>query len=363
MNPAKSRALYLHIPFCSAICCYCDFPKLLALDRYIEPYLAALKNELLTIDSQPLSTIYIGGGTPTVLTVSQLEDLLAFIAERFGKPAGEFSVETTPEALTPDKLDALLKAGVNRVSIGVQTFNRLPYLDRTADPAKLQELTALFTSRRFKEYSFDLIYGWPGTRAADALCDLRFLLDLCPSHLSCYPLQLEAGTRLAQLGLKMLSDDAVADQYEALVDALSAAGFERYEISNFARLGHESQHNMTYWRGGEYLAAGLGACSYVGGIRTTRTRSLTRYLSGDCQSEIEIESPAEIINDYVMLNLRLSRGFALADFKERFGCDFLALYQCEISRVQSDLLIAGGRVRVRPEKLYVLDSVLTELLK
>lgn len=336
----------------------------MAIKKFIRPYLDALEQEISTIPPQPLDTIYIGGGTPTILSGEELVELCSSLKERFGLPAKEFSIETTISALTPEKISLLASHGVNRISIGVQTFNpHPPYLDRVSNFFELKKLVDAIRQFAEIEYSFDLIYGWPDSTLEELEGDLAKILSLSPHHISCYPLAIEAGTKLALAGLSPLPDESLADQYSYLVDRLALAGYPRYEISNFSRPGSFSFHNLTYWQGDDYLAAGLGACSFLNPERVTRTRSLARYLAGDFIDQVEVETKEEIINDYLMLNLRLTDGFSLSDFFSRFGLDFLQLYQKEIEKVREYLIIDKDRVSVRPELLFVLDSVLVELLK
>jgi oxygen-independent coproporphyrinogen-3 oxidase len=363
--PNKPQALYIHIPFCDHICSYCDFPKYLSSRQKEESYLSALKKELNGIDETDLNTVYIGGGTPSALEPPLLTDLLSFINSKF-KIHEEFTLEGNPESLSEEKAQILFNYGVNRVSLGVQSLSGevLKDLGRLPESQKLaEEAIANLHRAGIFNLNVDFIYGMEKEKDADLQKDVNWALEQKVTHVSAYSIQIEKGTKLySQPGLTK-EEDGLADDYALLVESLEKAGFQRYEVSNFAKPGFESKHNLTYWHNEEYYAAGLGAVSYVKGLRATRTRNLNKYLAGqeiidNCQQD----DLADREFNYLMLNLRLTEGFSLADFQEKFHKDFMKSYQKELLMAQDRLKIENGRVKVKKDSLYVLDAILVDLL-
>ena len=275
------RHLYLHLPFCSHRCGYCDFVTVLGRrtehERYVDAVLAELEHErpLLAGD---LETIFLGGGTPSFTEPTALARLLAALP-----PAEEVTVEANPETLTPE-LARLLRVGrVNRISLGVQTFvpQLLRVLERRADGEAVRRAFYLLRDAGIDNISLDLIYGIPGQTVGDLERDLDAALALEPDHLSCYELEAKPGTRFTHAHGAELSrqGEAMEDYFERVVERLVGAGFRWYETANFCRPRRESRHNLAYWRGRDYLGLGIGAVSTVGGRRWRNRLSLGRYVA------------------------------------------------------------------------------------
>lgn len=364
LKPKPTKSLYIHIPFCEHICSYCDFPKLVGLEELKKSYLLMLFKELDRLLERSFKTVYVGGGTPTSLDYEDLKSLLLYINDRFLlEPDYEYSFETTIEELAEEKISLLKSFGVNRISIGVQTFNtKLPYLNRFANFKELEEKVRLLHKYGLTNYSFDLIYGFPGSDVSDLKQDLDLALSLEPQHISCYPLQIEENSILFHKGVEPLDEDQVADQYDFLVPYLKDRSYQRYEISNFAKKGFESKHNLAYWHQDNYEAAGLGAVSYLDGIRTTRTRSIALYNKGDYYESV-IDESDDLLFDYLMLSLRLQEGFSLREFQERFGFNFKTRFKTELSQLQDAIIIDEERVRINEDCFFILNSILVTLLK
>lgn len=361
MNPPRS--LYVHIPFCRHICPYCDFPKLLLSTGYQERYTKALLNEDTRYQDLHFDTIYLGGGTPSALDASLLKLILEELVRRHGTPK-EFTIECNPEDVNP-RLVSLLKAcGINRISLGVQSIKEstLKMLGRRHTPEDAARAIALCREAGIDNLSCDFIYGLPGERMDDLKNDLDWVRKENLPHVSFYALQLEPHTMFAIQKVQPPSDDTLSLYYDTIDTALRSMGLDRYEVSNWARPGFESRHNTCYWRGDPYAAIGYGASSYVDGVRAVRTRSMTDYLAGKYIFSSRAESLAEQEFDYLMCNLRLRDGFSLKDFKERFNKDFLLAYADRIEALRDDLEIDDSRVRVKRDKLYILDSILVDLL-
>ena len=291
MIPARAdpwiwpRAAYVHIPFCAHKCGYCDFASLAGADHLSERYLDALERELATI-GQPneVDTIFVGGGTPTRLDARALARLVAMIRRWFPlATGGEWTVEANPGTLDEEKADVLASGGVNRVSLGAQSFQPalLQALERNHAPEEVARALE-WVRPRFPQWSFDLIFGVPGSTPEMWVDDLETALGLGPSHLSCYGLVYEKGTALWkqwQAGqVQPVEEEAERTMYAQTIDRLEGAGLSMYEISNFARPGHESRHNLVYWVNDAYFGVGLGAARYVGGVRSVNTREMSAYL-------------------------------------------------------------------------------------
>lgn len=375
---AAPRAAYIHVPFCAHKCGYCDFASLAGVDHLADRYLEALGLELSQLLNTPreVDTIFVGGGTPTRLDAEQLERLLVLIRHWFPLVrGGEWTVEANPGTLDEIKADTLARGGVNRVSLGAQSFRpeSLAVLERNhaADDVP----TALELVRpRFDRWSLDLIFGVPGSTLADWQRDLETALELGPAHLSCYGLVFEKGTALWKQerdGLvRRLCEEAERAMYAHTIDRSSAAGLEQYEISNFARPGHECRHNLVYWSNDPYFGAGVGAARYVDGVRSVNTRDLDAYLSRiesgqSATGPSEQLAPEKRARETAVLMLRRTRlGIDRLDFRQRTGFDLDELAEAVLSRFSNAGLLedTGRRVRLTREGLILADTVLSELV-
>lgn len=361
----RPEALYVHIPFCSRICSYCDFPKYLLDSGRVDSYLKALKEEIAEIPSQNLKTVYIGGGTPSVLSPVQLDGLTSFLQERF-HPSAEFSVEGNPESVTKEKAEILARNGVTRVSLGAQSFDKeiLKLLNREEDTENevVRAVQALHQAG-IKEVNLDFIYGLKNEKREEISRQIRIGHELGLTHFSFYSIQIEENTPLFYKKDVAADEDTSADTYAFIVDELKRYGYLRYEVSNFALPGHESAHNLTYWRNRDYYACGLGATSYVDSVRSTRTRNIRKYENPATRiAESVTESQDEREFDYLMLGLRLAEGISLEDYRRQFGKDFLECYKKELANLKNDFEIRDGRFKVKDDKLYILDALLVDLL-
>lgn len=360
----KIPGLYIHIPFCDSICSYCDFPKLLSGTNFQDDYLDKLIIKLSDIDQREFETIYIGGGTPSSLNTNQLEKLLKFIAENFSF-SDEFSFEANPENLTMDKIHLLKKYRVNRVSLGVQSFNResLKILNRKHDEFDVFNCVRNLQKAGIANINLDFIFGLKNEGKKEYLKNIAIARNLQVKHISYYSLQIESGTRLYKTPQVRKSDDELAADYEFIVKTLKDYDYNQYEISNFCQSSFKSKHNLIYWNNREYYGEGLGATGLINSHRIVQTRNIKRYIQEEdtiASDTVENESDREF--NYLMLNLRLVSGFKLDEFKSLFNRDFLIEYKGEIERVKDSLIVDESSVRVKPEKFFILDSILVDLL-
>ena len=250
-----ATSLYVHIPFCQKICSYCDFSKVLFNQKWAFSYIEALFKEIDSYKIKPHSqkTIYVGGGTPTSLPDELFESLLLYL-RKFLRAGGEFTVETNPESLTPLKIAIMKENGVNRVSIGMQSSNikLLSLMEREHTYDDVYRCVNNLKTIGISNINVDLIYALPGEDMSILKEDIKALLSLDVPHISTYSLILEDSTKFKNLGYKEADDSIIADQYEEILNSLRAVGYERYEVSNYAKPGYESRHNTVYWKNKEY---------------------------------------------------------------------------------------------------------------
>lgn len=312
--------LYIHIPFCTAKCPYCDFYSLPAAPALLDAYTARLESLLLLYaPARPLSTIYFGGGTPTLLGPDRLARLLEAVGKRFPiAPAPEITLEANPTSVNRSLFAALRAAGFNRLSMGLQSANpdELALLGRGHTPAEAARAVEAARSAGFDNISLDLMLGLPGGSEEALFRSIRFAADLSPAHISAYILKVEPNTPFASRQLVLPDGDSTADQYLFCVRELASRGYAQYEISNFARPGRESRHNLLYWHCEEYLGLGPSAHSFYQGRRFFWPRDLRAFLDG---CEPVDDGPGGSVEEFAMLNLRLSSGLRRSHMRERFG--------------------------------------------
>jgi putative oxygen-independent coproporphyrinogen III oxidase len=345
-----SRAgVYVHLPFCPYICPYCDFAKWAWDDTRAARYLAALHAELAAAPHVQAATLFFGGGTPTTYRPDEIGTIVDAVRRRFALAAdAEVTVEANPDPGLAAKLAGLRDAGVNRLSIGVQSFqpDELRVLGRRHTAADVEAVIAAARDAGFANLSLDLIFGAPGQTEASWAASLDAALALGVEHISCYGLTIEEGTPYATWFARdpaaFASESLEANLYALAIERLRGAGFEHYEISNWARPGFRSQHNAGYWRNDPYLGLGVGAASYLEGDRFTHTRDLALYceaaLAGTpIPGESERLEGAAQLGEAIMLALRTAEGVDTTAFRERYGFDVLERYR----GVVDDLVAAG----------------------
>ncbi len=322
-RPDGVRHLYVHLPFCSHRCGYCDFVTVVGRGGEHGAYVAAVLEEYRLERSQlapRLETLYLGGGTPTFTDGNALVGLLAALP-----PADEVTVEANPETVSPGLARTLYGAGVTRVSLGAQSFqpHLLAVLERRCGADAVRRAVYDLRDAGFDNISLDLLYGVPGESAADLEDDLEQAMALAPEHLSCYELEAKPGTRFTSAHGGRLREQAVAMEgyFELVVETLVSAGYRWYETANFCREGRAARHNLAYWRGRDYLGLGIGAVSTVGATRWRNRESLARYVKALTSGERpprgkELLSAAVRQRELLMLGLRLDRPLRLSEVEE-----------------------------------------------
>lgn len=374
--PARAGALYVHVPLCRRKCRYCDFFSCDSGSTPPASVVDALLWELQIHENvlkSPLDSIFVGGGTPTILEADNLRRLLEGVACLAG-PRTEFTVEANPDSLTEEVAAVLASAGANRVSVGVQSLAdvELAALGRLHNAAQVETAVNLLRANGLANFSLDLIYGIPGQSLDSWRRTLGAAIDLAPRHVSCYALSFEDGTALhddLHAGrVEEMPDDMQQSCYRSAVEMLAAAGLERYEISNFCVDGARCVHNMTYWRNMPYLGVGPSAASYIAGVRRTNWRDIHSWLGAvqnrhacPCDSET-LDWPMNMA-ETLMLSLRLCDGVERRSMIERFGADPVETFPQSIGKYAGmGLLIVDDRLRLAPDAFFLSNSVLADII-
>ncbi|UCG16252.1 MAG: radical SAM family heme chaperone HemW [Phycisphaerales bacterium] len=374
-----SCGLYVHVPFCAAKCGYCDFLSVVpgggaAMTGLIARVIEELRSRV-SESRRRADTIYVGGGTPTVLGEGDLGNLLRTAAGAADARLREFSVEANPESLTASKVAILARHGVNRVSLGAQSFQdrELRILGRIHQAAATAGAVEIIRRNGIQRVSLDLLFGIPGQTPASWRDSLSRAVDLGVDHVSCYGLTYEPGTRLAELmdgGTVTPCDERLeAQMYLQAIDQLSAAGFEHYEISNFAREGGRCEHNMLYWQGKPYIGVGPSAAGYLDGRRYRNVADITEYIrsvdgAGRAEAESETLAGTALAGEMTMLGLRLIEGLDPSALRRRCGVDIVAACTETLRRFaeQGLLQVSPDRIALTRQGLLVADTITAELL-
>ena len=366
----KPTSAYVHIPFCTQICYYCDFSKVFIKNQPVDSYLEHLLQEFYSYDIQKLRTLYIGGGTPTALSASQLEVLLEGLTKNLDLSVlEELTIEANPGDLDADKIAVLKNSAVNRVSLGVQTFDdkMLKKIGRSHTEKDICENIDRLKMAGFDNISIDLIYALPGQTMEQVKDNVAKAIALDIPHMSLYSLILENHTvfmnRMRRGKLPLPKEELEAEMFEYIIAELERAGFEHYEISNFSKPDFESRHNLMYWDNAEYYGIGAGASGYVDGVRYKNHGPIRHYLKaveeGSARINEEHLSQREQMEEEMFLGLRKKSGVSMAHFEEKFERSFQELY----GDIVKDLIQQGlmqlddDRVRMTKRGLFLGDTV------
>lgn len=342
----KKLGCYIHIPFCQKKCFYCDFCAYMNLEHRIDNYINNLIKEIEIYQQKlccKIDSIYIGGGTPSYIDGKYIKEMVKSLDKFDISQLKEFTIECNPNSISRDKLLLYKDLGINRISLGVQSFDdevlRAIGRNHTADIA-LNDID-LIRSVGFDNLSFDLMLNLPKQDYKSVKNDLEMVRKISPEHISWYSLILEEGSRFYAMDKKgkldLMEDDTEVEIFEEIVDQLSKIGLNRYEISNFAKKGYESYHNKKYWEGDGYLAFGMSGSGYISNFRYTNTRNFIHYDQMICQGKLPIEdkyfiSSEDREKEYIIFKLRETEGINLREFKNKFGNDFLKKYKNEIEK-------------------------------
>ena len=367
---AKPSSAYVHIPFCTQICYYCDFSKVFIKNQPVDAYLEHLIQETRSYEIGKLRTLYIGGGTPTALSAQQLAYLLTELPKVMDlSEVEEFTIEANPGDLDPDKIAVLKEYQVNRVSLGVQTFDNkmLKKIGRSHQEQDIYDNIRHLKQAGFDNISIDLIYALPGQTMDQVKENVAKAIDLDIPHMSLYSLILENHTvfmnRMRRGKLPLPKEELEAEMFEYIIEELEKAGFEHYEISNFSKPGFESRHNLVYWDNAEYYGLGAGASGYVDGIRYKNHGPIRHYLeaveAGKARITEEHLTLEEKMEEELFLGLRKKHGVSKARFEEKFGVSFDQRYgQVVASLTEQGLLVPDDKqIRMTKRGLFLGDTV------
>lgn len=335
--------VYVHLPFCAYLCPYCDFAKWPLRASSARRYLEALRAEIAGEPRAPAATLFLGGGTPNAYDGETIARLVGLLEDRF-EVATERSIEVNPELVRDGDLPRYRQAGIARLSVGVQSFesDEIRTLGRKHTGDMVEAVVAAARAAGMDSVSLDLIYGVPGQTPASWERSLRRAIALEVDHISAYGLTVEEGTPYAAWRARESAifpdDEREAELYGLAIDLLQAAGYQQYEVSNFARPGHQCAHNLNYWANGEYVGLGVGAASYRDGVRWVHTRSLEEYVAAalagrPIPSEAERLEGRRRAGEAMMLALRTVQGVRLTDFKERYGIDVIEDYDPVVTQL------------------------------
>ncbi|NOR64947.1 MAG: oxygen-independent coproporphyrinogen III oxidase [Candidatus Scalindua sp.] len=370
-------SLYIHIPFCISKCIYCDFNSIVIKSPVVDEYLKAIEKELQSATGKySFTTVFIGGGTPTVLNETQLDRLLSMISKHVDVTnLKEYTIEVNPGTLSDEKTFIMKNSHVNRISIGIQSFNDryLKLLGRIHSANEAIDVYFNVREKGFNNISIDLIYGYPAQSLNEWKKDLRECCKLDPEHISAYCLTYEQGTPIVKMtesgSLKKLSEEEELKMYEFTNDFLCDKGYNHYEISNFAKQGKECRHNTVYWENREYIGIGAGAFSYVNGERYCNMKNVKEYVSSVTSKKNLICFSEKLpqkkrASEILIMALRMTSGISRKEFIQRSGFDLNELFEKQLNNLTQAGLINfdDERVKLTRKGLSVADSVMMEFV-
>lgn len=365
--------IYIHIPFCKKLCGYCDFFKSISLAKMDEVHKAIvseLESQRHFIPDREISTIYFGGGTPSIYSPEDIQAIIDKIKSLWDcSRSAEITLEANPDDLTERYFDALLRTDINRLSIGVQSFDddELRHMGRRHNASQAIEAVKTAQDKGLENLSIDLMYGLPFSDTLHWKRTLRQAVDLGVPHISAYHLTIEPGTvfgkKAQRQELSPVAESLSEEQYLLLHATLTENGFEHYEISNFARPGFRSRHNSSYWSAEHYLGAGPGAHSFNGTVRRWAVDNIGKYLSGQNIYTSETLSENQMYDEYVMTALRRMEGASTEEIGRRFGAYKLQYFTRTAKRLAHDglLTVSGDTYRIPPEKFLLSDMIICDL--
>lgn len=359
------KSCYIHIPFCNTICTYCDFCKMYYNKKWTNKYLNELEKEIKSnYKGERLTTLYIGGGTPTCLSEEELDKLLKILTMLKLDAEYEYTIESNVETLSLEKIKILKKYGVNRVSIGVQSIvdQNIEFLGRKHNKELVQSKIRELKENGINNINIDLMYALPVENIDDLQEDLEFFLSLDIPHISTYSLIIESHTILYINNIKNIDEEIDFKMYEYICNTLKENGYNHYEISNFSKPGYESKHNLTYWNNLEYYGFGLGASGYISNIRYDNTRNIQKYLNGHFVKEsINVDINMKIENEFI-LGLRKMEGINIKDFYDKYNLDIENIEIVKKLLKEKKLIKNSENIFINPKYIYTSNLILIDFL-
>ena len=372
MFSKKKFSLYIHIPFCVSKCSYCDFCSFVAKNEQVNAYLSALNAEIKAraqkYKNYDVTSVYIGGGTPSILPYGAISSILDEVRGNFDIKDKNITIEANPNSFTREKAEEYSKAGCNRVSFGLQSHSPriLSVLNRKHNFADLENSVQYALEYGINDINVDIMLGVPTQTLDDIKETLQRVIGLPITHISAYGLICEPNTPLTKAiekgELTLPDEDETVNMYDLIVDFLEKHGFSRYEISNFAKEGYESIHNKNYWARGEYLGLGLAAYSFVNGVHWNNTENFSKYLSNPTESieNVEPETLETAKEEFIMLALRTTKGLNIAEYNKLFGADFLAEHKETIKKLIDENLVKIENGFLIINNPYISNAIIAE---
>ncbi len=356
--------LYVHVPFCRHICSYCDFAKAGYVPYLADRYLDSLNQELSRLDQLSFKTIYIGGGTPTALEDAKLEHLLT-ILDRF-KVSGEYTIEINPETFSAAKAEIIKRHGINRASIGVESFSEpvLAAMSRQHHNIDVHNCFKWLLQQGITNISIDLMYGFAEQTLSGFIHDLDLAVAMPITHISLYDLEVYPSTPLGLKSYKKIDDETDYLMYQQAIEFLNSHSYRQYEVSNFAFTHYQSQHNLEYWHYDNFYGAGLGASGKIDNRRYDNTRNFVDYFAGRYVGKEYSLSLDDQRFEALMMGLRLIAGIDMAEYNQRFDCDMTELYRPALEKnIQLNrLVIDTGHLRTTAKGMMVLNDILVDFM-
>lgn len=359
------RSVYIHIPFCKSICSYCDFCKFLHEEVYASEYLNELSKEIdKYYDNDKIRTLYIGGGTPSVLSLNNLKKLFEITKKFDTSLLEEFTFEMNIDDITEEKLLLLKTNNVNRISIGIQSFNEinLKYLNRKHTKNEIIKNINL-AKNYFTNINVDLMFALPIETFSTLKKDVKEILKLDVPHISTYSLIIEQNTVLSHNKVKPIEEDLDYKMYSYILKELKKNNYNHYEVSNFAKEGYQSKHNLNYWQNNEYYGFGLGAHGFISELRYENTRSFNTYLKGNYRFNELVLSKREDMENEVILGLRKLEGINIVDFFNKYKINIQEEFNITPLLKNGLLKIKDNNIYIPEEKIYIMNTILNEILK
>ena len=359
------KSVYIHIPFCKTICSYCDFCKMHYDPKWTNDYLDMLTKEIRNYyKGEVIDTIYIGGGTPSALSIDEIRRLMDIMHIFDMSIDAEVTFECNIENIDQEKLSMLYRNGVNRLSVGIQTFNNnlLKLLNRNHTKEDVVNKINIAKEIGFKNINIDLIYAIPNETILDLENDLKEYLKLDIPHISTYSLILEPNTKLYINNTKPIDEDIDYEMYKLIIKTLSDNGYKHYETSNFAKPGYESKHNLVYWNNKEYYGFGLGASGYINNVRYDNTRSINSYLKGKYRLEERGLTKLEKMENEMILGLRKIEGVSKKDFYNKYQEKIEDVFDIKELIASKKLIDNKKNVYISKDYLYLSNDILINFI-
>ena len=359
------RGVYIHIPFCNSICSYCDFCKVLNYNDWASRYLDALNNDIDEYyENDTVKSIYIGGGTPSSLDINDLMKLFRIIRKFKTKNDFEFTFECNINDISSELLLILKENNVNRISIGVESFDKtnLKFLNRKHEKKDIFNKIKLVKEYGFDNINVDLMYALPTESFCTLKKDVKNILKLDVDHISTYSLILEEHTMLKNKNINNIDEELDYKMYKYICKKLKKKGYSHYEVSNFARNNKYSRHNVIYWNNDEYYGFGRGSHGDVNDNRYENTRSLTKYLNNEFRFDEVLVSTLEAMENEVMLGLRKLSGVSVEDFEKRFKKSIFDVFKVQEALDSGNLIYEDGFIYIPEDKIYVMNEIINMII-